>query len=101
MIKEYKNYKLVHKKTYLKEGAIVPKKTVSNFEKRFMELEKLVNQMEQGDLSLEESLKYFERGMLLTKKCQQALSEAEQKVKILLEKNNKNSLETFDLNNKD
>ena len=39
--------------------------------------------------------------MLLTKKCQQALSEAEQKVKILLEKNNKNSLETFDLNNKD
>ena len=79
----------------------MPKKTVINFEKTFMELEKLVDQMEQGDLSLEESLKYFERGMLLTKKCQQALSEAKQKVKILLEKNNKNSLETFDLNNKD
>ena len=79
----------------------MPKKTVINFEKTFMELEKLVDQMEQGDLSLEESLKYFERGMLLTKKCQQALGEAEQKVKILLEKNNKNSLETFDLNNKD
>ena len=63
------------------------KKTAINFEKTFMELEKLVNQMEQGDLSLEESLKYFERGMLLTKKCQQALGEAEQKVKILLEKN--------------
>ena len=101
MIKEYKGYKLVHKKTYLKDGVIVTKKAVINFEKTFMELEKLVNQMEQGDLSLEESLKYFERGMLLTKKCQQALSEAEQKVKILLEKNNKNSLETFDLNNKD
>ena len=93
--------RLEHKKTYLKDGAIVTKKAVINFEKTFMELEKLVNQMEQGDLSLEESLKYFERGMLLTKKCQQALSEAEQKVKILLEKNNKNSLETFDLNNKD
>jgi len=79
----------------------VPKKTTINFEKTFVELEKLVDQMEQGDLSLEDSLKYFERGMLLTKKCQQALSEAEQKVKILVEKNNKNSLETFDLNNKD
>jgi len=100
LIKEYKGYKLVQK-TYLKKGLVVPKKTVINFEKTFVELEKLVNQMEQGDLSLEESLKYFERGMLLTKKCQQALSEAEQKVKILLEKNNKNSLETFGLNNKD
>ena len=79
----------------------MPKKTTINFEKTFVELEKLVDQMEQGDLSLEDSLKYFERGMLLTKKCQQALSEAEQKVKILVEKNNKNSLETFDLNNKD
>jgi len=80
----------------------MPKKTSKiNFEKTFAELEELLNQMEEGDLSLEESLKCFERGMILTKNCQEALSEAEQKVKILLEKNNKNSLEIFDSNNND
>ena len=60
----------------------MPKKSNINFEKTFAELEDLVNKIEEGDLSLEESLKCFERGMLLTKNCQQALSEAEQKVKI-------------------
>ena len=79
----------------------MPKKSNINFEKTFAELEDLVNKIEEGDLSLEESLKYFERGMLLTKNCQQALSEAEQKVKILLEKNNKSSLENFDSSNND
>ncbi len=74
----------------------MPKKTNSiNFEKTLAELEQLVEKMEKGDLSLEESLKYFERGILLTKTCQQALSEAEQKVRILLERNGKSELETF------
>ncbi len=80
----------------------MPKKTnVINFEKTFTELEDLVKKMEGGDLSLEESLKYFERGMLLTKNCQQALNKAEQKVRILLEKSNKNNLESFDSDNSD
>lgn len=80
----------------------MPKKTnVINFEKTFTELEELVKKMEGGDLSLEESLKYFERGILLTKNCQQALNKAEQKVRILLEKNNKNNLESFDSDNSD
>ena len=79
----------------------MPKKSNINFEKTFAELEDLVNKIEEGDLSLEESLKCFERGMQLTKNCQQALSEAEQKVKILLEKNNKSSLENFDSSNND
>ena len=80
----------------------MPKKTnVINFEKTFTELEELVKKMEGGDLSLEESLKYFERGMLLTKNCQQALNKAEQKVRILLEKSNKNNLESFDSDNND
>jgi len=80
----------------------VPKKTnVINFEKTFTELEDLVKKMEGGDLSLEESLKYFERGILLTKNCQQALNKAEQKVRILLEKSNKNNLESFDSDNSD
>jgi exodeoxyribonuclease VII small subunit len=77
-------------------GHLVPKKTNSiNFEKTLAELEQLVEKMEEGDLSLEESLKYFERGILLTKSCQQALSEAEQKVSILLEKDGKSKLESF------
>ena len=80
----------------------MPKKSNKiDFEKTFTELEKLVNQMEKGDLSLEESLQCFEKGMNLTKDCQQALSEAEQKVKILLEKNKKNSLEIFESYNSD
>ena len=80
----------------------MPKKSNKiDFEKAFTELEKLVNQMEKGDLSLEESLQCFEKGMNLTKDCQQALSEAEQKVKILLEKNKKNSIEIFESNNSD
>ena len=80
----------------------MPKKTnVINFEKTFTELEDLVKKMEGGDLSLEESLKYFEHGMLLTKNCQQALNKAEQKVRILLEKSNKNNLESFDSDNND
>jgi len=80
----------------------VPKKTnVINFEKTFTELEELVKKMEGWDLTLEESLKYFERGILLTKNCQQALNKAEQKVRILLEKNNKNNLESFGSDNSD
>ncbi|AEG01833.1 Exodeoxyribonuclease 7 small subunit [Methylomonas methanica MC09] len=59
------------------------------------ELEQLVEQMERGELSLEESLKSFERGIKLTRTCQQALQEAEQKVQILLEKNGQQSLEPF------
>jgi len=86
----------------VKKGIIVQKKSNKiDFEKAFTELEKLVNQMEKGDLSLEESLQCFEKGMNLTKDCQQALSEAEQKVKILLEKNKKNSIEIFESNNSD
>jgi len=44
-----------------------------------------VARLEAGDLSLEESLRCFERGITLTRTCQQALREAEQKVQILLE----------------
>ena len=54
-----------------------------NFEKAMAELETLVTKMEQGEQSLEASLKDFERGVELTRQCQQALKEAEQKVQIL------------------
>lgn len=71
------------------------KKSPSQFEDSMEELEKLVEQMEQGDISLEESLKAFERGIKLTRTCQQALQDAEQKVQILLEKNGQQILEPF------
>ena len=47
------------------------------------DLEELVDRLEQGDLPLEESLAAFERGVMLTRACQTALKEAEQKVEIL------------------
>lgn len=60
------------------------KKTKNNsFEESLSELETLVENMEQGELSLEDSLKSFERGIVLTRTCQQALKAAEQKVEIL------------------
>lgn len=71
------------------------KKPATFFEEAMDELEKLVETMEQGDISLEESLKAFERGVKLTRTCQQALQEAEQKVQILLEKNGQHTLEPF------
>jgi exodeoxyribonuclease VII small subunit len=57
-----------------------------DFERSLKELEELVGRMEKGDLTLEESLKSFERGIELTRACQQALKEAEQKVEILISK---------------
>ena len=59
---------------------------VGGLEKSLEELETLVEQLESGDLSLEEALKHFERGVKLTRECQAALKEAEQKVEILLKK---------------
>ena len=51
-----------------------------DFERSLEELERIVKQMEDGELSLEESLKTFERGMELSRACQKALDEAEQRV---------------------
>ena len=56
-----------------------------NFENSLAELETLVQQMEQGDLTLEDSLAAFERGISLTRGCQTALAQAEQKVNVLMQ----------------
>lgn len=69
-----------------------------NFEKSLSELETLVEEMEQGDLSLEDALKRFEKGIGLTTECQQALQSAELKVQELVEKNGKILEKDFDLN---
>ena len=55
------------------------------FEASIEKLQKLVEKMEDGDLTLEESSKVFEEGVKLTRECQQALVDAEQKVRVLME----------------
>ena len=65
-----------------------------DFEKALAELETIVDKLEQGDLALEESLKQFERGVQLTRVCQTALQQAEQKVEILLRNSGGAELDT-------
>lgn len=67
----------------------------SSFEDALAELERIVEQMESGELSLEQSLAAFERGVKLTRECQQALSKAEQKVSALIEHNGEATLTDF------
>ena len=55
-----------------------------NFEKALENLDQLVSSMENGELSLEDSLKAFETGIKLTRECQTALKEAEQKIQLLI-----------------
>ena len=67
----------------------MPKKsTLPDFEAALSELEKLVEKMESGEQSLEEALAAFQRGIALTRTCQQGLKEAEQRVEKLLVQNN-------------
>ena len=75
----------------------VKKSALPDFEKSLQELEQIVQQMEQGELSLEDSLKYFERGIELTRSCQATLRLAEQKVEQLLEKNGQFEIVPFDM----
>jgi exodeoxyribonuclease VII small subunit len=72
------------------------KNTPVPFEKSLKELEELVERLEKGDIPLEESLKSFERGIQLTRACQKALKEAEQKVEILLKEDGDEDLKPFD-----
>ncbi|RLA01674.1 MAG: exodeoxyribonuclease VII small subunit [Gammaproteobacteria bacterium] len=67
-----------------------------DFEASLKELETLVETMEKGDLSLEDSLSHFERGVQLSRTCQQALKEAEQKVEILMKKSGQDDIAPFD-----
>ena len=55
-----------------------------DFEKRLNRLEEIVGKMETSELALEESLKLFEEGVKLSRECNTQLTEAEQKVKLLL-----------------
>lgn len=63
------------------------------FEKSLLELEDIVKKLEQGDLPLEDALKFYEKGIHLARKCQSDLTQAEQKIEIL----RLNSLDTTGL----
>ena len=67
-----------------------------DFEKSLTQLDQLVAQMETGGLSLEQSLQAYEKGVKLVRECQQALAQAEQKVKILTEKAGLTELTDFE-----
>jgi exodeoxyribonuclease VII small subunit len=70
-------------------------KTTFHFEESLAELESLVERMESGEMSLEDSLKAFEQGIKYTRDCQNALTKAEQKVQLLLQKNGQMEAQPF------
>ena len=72
------------------------KKTI-NLEKALTDLEEIVEELESGDLPLEKAMKKFEEGIKLTRNCQTALKEAEQKVEILLKSAGGEALEEFEV----
>lgn len=71
------------------------KKKLVQLEKNLEELSDLIEKMEQGGLSLEESLECFEKGIHLVRRCQKTLMEAEQKIQLLTEKKGDFELSSF------
>ena len=67
-----------------------------DFNKGLAELEVIINKMESGDLGLEDSLKYFEKGVKLHRQCHSALMDAEQRVNILTEEDNYSKEKPFE-----
>lgn len=72
------------------------RKKAADFETSLAELQTLVERLESGELSLEDSLGAFEQGIRLTRDCQAALAQAEQKVQILLERDGELQEAPFD-----
>lgn len=68
-----------------------------NLEKSLADLEQLVEELESGDLPLDKAMKKFEEGIRLTRGCQAALKDAEQKVQILLKSAGGDELEDFEI----
>ena len=67
-----------------------------DFEASLAKLESLVTRMEEGDMTLEESLKAFEEGVKLTRLCQETLGTAQQKVQMLMQQQGKVTLKEMD-----
>jgi exodeoxyribonuclease VII small subunit len=77
---------------------VTRKTKLPDLETSLGEINTLIEQMEQGTLSLEQSLERFERGIVLIKHCQKVLQEAEQKVQILIQNNGDEMLQTYENN---
>ncbi len=73
--------------------------TPANFEQALDELEKVVKQLESGDLPLEETLALFERGVGLSDACRKQLESAETRIEILLKRAGEVKPEPFDAKN--
>ncbi len=67
-----------------------------NFEENIEQLEKIVQELENGNLNLDDSIKKFEEGMNISKKCNEILEEAEKKITILIKKDDKIEEENFE-----
>ena len=82
----------------LKLHESMSEKKPANLEKALADLESLVEDLEKGDLPLDQAMKKFEDGIKLTRTCQAALRDAEQKVQVLLKSaGGDESLEAFDV----
>jgi len=66
-----------------------------NFNKGLLELEEIIHKMESGELSLEDSLKYFEEGVKIHRQCHTALTDAEQRISVLTETDNYSEEKSF------
>ena len=78
-----------------KSDAVVDGSAVAQFEQSLDELEQLVAKMEGGELSLDESLRSFERGIALYRNCQAALEQTEARVRLLLDPGHPESAQPF------
>jgi exodeoxyribonuclease VII small subunit len=75
---------------------LVDQENVPDLEASLEEINTLIAQMEQGELSLEQSLERFERGIHLIKHCQKVLQDAENKVQILIQNNDQDELQPYE-----
>lgn len=77
---------------------MLEEKSTINFEESMKQLEQIANELEKGDLSLEESVSKFEEGMKLSKECNEMLESAEKRITILLQKEDGVLEEDFKIN---
>lgn len=73
------------------------KKKAPHFEKDLAELESIVKKMETGDLSLDDALKEFEKGVSIARTCQKTLNDAEQRIEVLKEEGEKIISAVYDI----
>ena len=72
------------------------KKNAKSIESRLSELETILEELESGDLELDQALKKFEQGVKLSRECQKTLEDAELKIKILMDNELKETNENLD-----